>query len=300
MQILITGGTGYIGRALCARLQQRGDQVTVLTRQPSAAASKLGSNCRFVAKLDDIAATEHIDAVINLAGEPIADRSWTAKRKELLEKSRIGVTQDLLALMRRLKHKPTTLISGSAVGYYGDCGDNIVTEFTNPHDEFSHRLCAAWEMQALRAKAMGTRVCVVRTGVVVGPDGGFLGRLLPVFRLGLGGRLGDGSQWFSWIHRDDYVNLLLFLLDNESLSGLFNGTAPNPVTNRDFTKIFAKALHRPAFFHVPAWVLRKLLGELSGLLLTGQRVIPKNALAAGFVFAYPDLASALKQILGKK
>lgn len=297
MQILVTGGTGYIGRALCAKLHERGHQVIVLTRQAPVAAARTSMPIRFIATLDEIAATEQIDAIINLAGEPIADRPWTPKRKAILEQSRIGVTHDVLALMRRLKQKPTTLISGSAVGYYGDCADNIVTEFTNPHDEFSHRLCAAWEMQALRAKAMGTRVCIIRTGIVLGPEGGFLGRLLPLFRLGLGGRLGDGHQWLSWIHRDDLLKLIVFLLDRDAVTGIFNATAPNPVTNKDFTRTLARQLHRPAFVHVPGWLLHKVFGEMSRLLLTGQRVMPKNALAAGFEFSFPDLESALHDVV---
>jgi len=298
MHVLIAGGSGYIGRALVARLQQRGDQVTVLTRRASAVERLFDQPPKCVASLDEIAATERFDAIINIAGEPIADRPWTAKRKEILEQSRIGVAQELLALMRRLKHNPATLISGSAVGYYGDCADNIVTEFTNPHDEYAHRLCAAWEMQALRAKAMDARVCIVRTGIVLGPDGGFLGRLLPLFRLGLGGRMGDGQQWLSWIHRNDLVSLFLFLLDNATMTGIFNGTAPNPVTNREFTRMLARQVRRPAFFHVPAWLLQKLLGEMSRLLLTGQRVLPKRAMAGGFEFAFPDLDSALRDVVG--
>ena len=290
MNILLTGGTGFIGTALTKALQKQGHQLIILTRKPD----KIQLKCRAIQSFEEISSNEEIHAVINLAGEGIADRRWTVQRKQLLETSRVDLTADLIANLRRLKQKPQVLISGSAVGYYGDCQDKLVTEFTDPHDEFSHRLCAAWEGQALRAKVDGIRVCIIRTGIVIGPGGGFLKKLLPSFRLGLGAQLGNGKQWLSWIHLTDLINIILFLLTDNKQQGIYNATAPNPVTNKIFTKMLGAVLHRPTFLVLSKVLLKLVFGELSQLLLTGQRVFPKRLEQEGFEFQYSAIKPALQ------
>lgn len=293
MNFLITGGTGYIGSHLCKRLHDLGHCLYVLTRNKRNAKKILPAETRLISSFDAIEKSTPINIIINLAGEGIADKRWSAERKKLLEKSRIDLTADLIAFIRSRDQTPALLISGSAIGYYGDCGDRILTEFTETNEEFSHRLCAAWESQALRAKSMDVRVCILRTGLVIGKNGGFLKKLLPSFRLGLGARLADGSQWMSWIHLDDYLKIMLFLIENKDVSGIFNATAPNPVTNTLFTKMLASVLHRPSFLVLPKSILQMMFGEMSRLLTTGQRVIPKRLQEAGFEFTYPALKPAL-------
>ena len=296
MNILITGGTGFIGSALSLCLLDQGHTLIVLTRQPEKIQSK---NIRAIDSFDNISSQEKIEAIINLAGEGIADKRWSKERKKVLEASRVDLTADLVKLIRRLDSAPKVLISGSAVGYYGDCADNIVTEFSEPHDEFSHRLCAAWETQALRAKADGVRVCIVRTGLVLGKDGGFIQKLLPLFRLGLGARLADGNQWMSWVHLDDMVKILLFLLNDDSHQGIYNATAPNPVTNKIFTKMLASVLRRPTFLVLPKSILNYMYGEMSSLLVTGQRVLPKRLEQSGFEYKYKAIKPALIDVCSK-
>ena len=300
MKILITGGSGLIGTALCEKLQSRSHSLIVLTRTPEIAAKKLGADIRFLTDLNQIKPNENIDAVINLAGAPIADKRWTPKRKKILEDSRIQLTANLIQQLAKLNQKPRVLISGSAIGYYGNGEDNILSEQTQANDEFTHRLCAAWEMQALRAKAQGIRVCILRTGIVIAPDGGMIKKLLPLFRLGLGAQLGNGKQWMSWIHISDMTDLILYLLDNEEQSGIFNATSPNPVTNKVFTKELAKALHRPALFTFPERLLKLIFGEMAHILITGQHVIPKRLLQTDFHYDYPDIHKALENIRAKK
>ncbi|XCV40438.1 TIGR01777 family oxidoreductase [Methylococcus sp. ANG] len=238
------------------------------------------------------------DAVINLAGEPVVGPRWTDARKKLLWDSRVELTRSLVDYIGRAEVKPKVLISGSAVGFYGDQGDRILDETSAHADGFGHRLCEAWESAALRAADFGVRVCIVRAGVVLGASGGLLAPLLPVFRLGLGARIGSGEQWMSWIHLRDYIAIVRWLIAAPELSGIFNATAPNPVTNRQFTEILSGLLRRPAFLAVPAGVLRLLMGrEMSGLLLGGQRVLPARLLESGFRFRYPELEMALRDTL---
>ncbi|MDX1811157.1 MAG: TIGR01777 family oxidoreductase [Gammaproteobacteria bacterium] len=290
MNILITGGTGFIGKALCTVLTEYGYHLTLYSRSNK---TPLVPLIQTIHSLQALPSSTRFDAVINLAGEPIADKRWTIARKKALETSRVDLTADLIKLLQRLEHKPEVLISGSAVGYYGDCQDRILSEFSEPTDEYSHRLCAAWESQALRAKALGVRVCIIRTGLVIGSNGGFLQKLLPTFRLGLGARLGTGQQWMSWIHLQDMVSIICFLLENKEQQGIYNATAPNPVSNKIFTAMLANVLHRPAFLVMPEVVLKMLFGEMSHLLLTGQRVFPKRLEQAGFEFQYPAIKPAL-------
>ncbi len=296
MKILITGGTGFIGRSLIKQLESLGHQILVLSRDKIKAKKLLGQHITTVESFSEIDESTKIDAVINLAGEPIADGRWTDKKKQRIESSRIDLTADLVAFMRRLKTPPKVLISGSAIGYYGEGGDNILTEHTDPHDEFTHRLCASWEMQALRAKADDTRVAILRTGLVIGRDGGFLSKMLLSFKLGLGAQLGNGTQWMSWIHLTDYVNIILYILADDTQHGIYNATAPTPVTNKDFSNTLASVLKRPRLLVVPASFLTFLMGEMALLLTTSQRVIPEKLEKSGFEFKHKTLRSALEEV----
>jgi uncharacterized protein (TIGR01777 family) len=296
MELLITGGTGFIGRALCRRLLADGHRLTVLSRWPRRVPALCGAGVSAVASLSELPRDRRFDAVINLAGEGIADRPWSAARKQLLRDSRIGVTAALCDWIAAAASPPALLISGSAVGYYGSRGDQLLDEAAPVGADFAAHLCRDWEVEAARVEALGVRLCLLRTGLVLGGDGGMLARLKLPFSLGLGGRLGDGRQWMSWIHRDDLVALIVYLLDHPTLQGPFNGTAPEPVTNADFTRALARALRRPALLPMPAFALRLALGEMAGLLLGGQRVLPQRALEAGFEFRYPTLPAALDEI----
>lgn len=297
---LITGGTGLIGSALCRHLVNADQEVTVLSRQPSNVSKICGSRVNATSSVHEIDKHIQIDAVINLAGEPIADRPWTQKRKIALEQSRINLTAELIAWLKQRELKPNCLISGSAVGWYGDGEDKVLKEDSGFHDEYTHQLCDAWEKQALQAQELGLRVCILRTGLVLSTNGGFLQKMLMPFKLGLGGRIGDGNQYMSWIHIDDMVKLIIFLLEHQDAKGAFNACSPSAVSNKEFSQTLAAELHRPAFFPMPAWILKTVLGEMSRLLLTGQRVQPKKAQAQGFKFDYTDLSSALADILSTK
>ncbi|MGR9099719.1 MAG: TIGR01777 family oxidoreductase [Gammaproteobacteria bacterium] len=297
MKILITGGTGFIGRALCKTLVRNGHDLTVLSRRPEKVAELCGESVKSIGSLDSLTSGDRFDAIINLAGEGIADARWTARRKQILRDSRIGITSRLVSYIETAEQKPGVLISGSAVGYYGDSGDAERFESSGFRDDFGHRLCAEWEETARKAETFGVRVCIVRTGLVIGENGGFLKRMLPVFKSGLGGRIGDGRQWMSWIHRRDYIRIIELLLATPELHGIFNATAPNPVTNAEFSATLARVLHRPAIFPVPAFVLRTLLGEMSELLLGGQKVLPERLQKEKFEFEFADVEQALIDVL---
>ncbi len=292
MKVLITGGTGFVGSALSHKLVERGDELTVLTRNVATAQRRVGVPITPVeSAVDaDLATT---DAVVNLAGLPIADRRWTVKRKQALYASRVDLTNQLIDALAEQKHRPKVLVSASAIGYYGDGGDRVLDERSRPHPEFSHELCAAWEAAAMRAEGLGIRVCIIRIGLVMGPNGGMLKRLLPVFKLGAGGRLGSGQQWMSWVSLQDLVRAIEYLLDHDTLQGVFNATAPNPVRNNEFTDELAQVLKRPSVLPVPAPILTLALGEMSQLMLTGQRVIPQRLQRAGFEFSHSTLREAL-------
>ncbi|MGQ7817404.1 TIGR01777 family oxidoreductase [Metapseudomonas furukawaii] len=300
MHILLTGGTGLIGRALCRRWLGEGHQLTVLSRRPQSVASLCGRSVRGISQFSDYG-DEPLDAIVNLAGEPIADRPWSNKRKAQLWGSRITLTEQLLEWLEKRDQKPQVLISGSAVGWYGDGGERELTEDSPPvTDDFASQLCVAWEETAQRAEALGIRVVLVRTGLVLAREGGFLKRLLPPFRLGLGGPLGNGRQWMPWIHLEDQIALMDFLLRRDDARGPYNACSPQPVRNRDFARSLGRALGRPAFMPAPAFVLRPLLGELAELLLGGQRAVPARLRAAGFTFAFTDLDMALGDLLKPK
>jgi uncharacterized protein (TIGR01777 family) len=296
MHILLTGGTGLIGRQLCRHWSSQGHRLTVWSRQPAKVAKICGAQVRGIGRLEDIG-QEPVDAVINLAGAPIADRLWTHKRKGLLWSSRITLTETLLTWLESRDHKPQVLISGSAVGWYGDGGERELTEDSPPVvDDFASQLSIAWEETAQRAEALGVRVILLRTGLVLSAEGGFLSRLLLAFKLGLGGPIGNGRQWMPWIHIKDQIALIDFLLHRNEAAGPYNACAPTPVRNREFAKTLGSVLHRPAFMPMPAFALKVGLGELSLLLLGGQRAIPARLLAAGFTFQFTDLRAALDDL----
>lgn len=299
MRILLTGGTGLIGRALCRHWASDGHQLVVWSRRPETVAA-LCAGARGIAALEQLDDDAPLDAVVNLAGAPIADRPWTAGRRELLQASRIGLTQALVAWLGRQPRRPRVLLSGSAVGWYGDGGERLLDEASPPGTpDFGSRLCAAWEEAAVAAESLGLRVILLRTAPVLAPAGGVLARLRVPFGWGLGGRLGSGRQWMPWIHIEDTVRLIDQLVRDERARGVFNACAPAPVRNADFTRALAGALHRPALLPVPGRALRLALGEMSELLLAGQRAVPARALAGGFQFAHPGLEGALASVLAK-
>lgn len=294
MHVLITGGTGFIGRALCQQLLHSGHTVTVLTRSKSKAVLQL-KNVRVVESLQDAC---DVEAVVNLAGEPLAAGRWTAARKQVFRDSRIGTTQKLLDWMASLAQPPRVLISGSAIGYYGPQDDTPLSERAPPGEDFCAALCRDWEAEAFKAQALGLRVCCVRIGIVLGVDGGALAKMLPPFKLGAGGPMGSGAQWMSWVQRSDLLRLIDWLLANEKTSGAYNATAPVPVTNREFARTLGAVLMRPAVLTTPAFALKLMFGEMAeSLLLTGQRVLPSKAEAEGFVFSYRTLDMALRDLL---
>lgn len=292
MNILLTGATGFLGLPLTAALAAAGHALTVLSRDPGRAAARC-PGARVWASLEAWSPDIAFDAVINLAGAPIADRRWSAARKRLLRDSRVALTEQLVRRLAAAARPPAVLLSGSAVGFYGDAGDAALDESSPAGDDFAARLCADWEAAARQAEACGTRVCLLRTGLVLHPSGGALGRLLIPFRLGLGGRLGSGRQWMSWISRDDWTALALSLLESPGACGAFNLTAPGPASNAAFTAALAQALRRPAPLPVPAAALRLLLGERAQMLLASQRALPRRAQALGFRFRHPALEGAL-------
>ncbi|MCV2883848.1 TIGR01777 family oxidoreductase [Aestuariibacter sp. AA17] len=297
MRVLITGATGLIGSHLIPHLQQQAD-LTALTRNVSRAEMALSNhNMQFISSLASLSNLNEFDAVINLAGEPIVNKRWTAAQKQRIEESRWGITQQLADLIRASTSPPSVLISGSAIGFYGRQGNEIIDEgFNSPHDEFSHQLCARWEQIALEAASENTRVCILRTGIVLSKKGGALSKMLLPFKLGLGGPMGTGNQYMSWIHIDDMISAILFLLSNADCEGVYNFTAPTPVTNSTFSKELARQLRRPCLLRTPSFALKLLMGEMSDLLLTGQRVVPKRLQEAGYPFKYPTLADALANL----
>jgi uncharacterized protein (TIGR01777 family) len=293
MNILITGGTGLIGTRLCQQLHQLGHELTVLSRKPET----VPTFCKAIRSLDEWQSTQHFDAVINLAGESIVDKAWTEARKKVLWESRVGLTQSLVRCIEAADEKPRVFISGSAIGYYGNTGDKTLDEGAHVGKDFGAQLCDEWEKAAL---ASSVRVCILRTGLVLAPSGGFLKKMLPAFKLGVGGSMGSGQQWMSWIHIDDYVAVLIELLTNPNAQGAYNMTAPQPLTNQSFTEHLAKALNRRVFFSTPAWVLQLLLGERADLLLGGQRVFPVRVTDLGYTFKYHDLDDTLQALFNQK
>lgn len=297
---LLTGGTGLIGSAITRKLLGNGHQLIILSRDTDKVRRMFGEQVTAIDDLQQIPAAKQIDIVINLAGAPIANKRWSDKQKQNLRDSRIVLTEQLISWFHQRSQKPSALISGSAVGWYGDQQNELITEHSDYRDDFAHQLCEDWEQAALQANALDIRVAIVRTGLVIAKDGGFLDKMLLPFKLGLGGPIADGRQYMPWIHIDDIRDLFIFLAEHESASGVFNGTAPAPVNNQLFTQTLAAALGRPAFFRVPTCVLKATLGEMASLLLGGQRAIPEKALTAGFSFQYTELRPALDAVLSPK
>src|SRR5262245_32298469 len=303
MRVFVTGGTGLIGSRLVRALRRRGDEVVVLSRRADAW-KQCGSDCTFA--LGDparpgpwTAALAGCDAVVHLAGENIFARRWTPAFKQLLRDSRVRSTEALVAALAKLPagERPGVLVSGSAVGYYGPRGDEELGEDAPPGDDFLARVCADWERAALAAEAAGLRVVLLRTGLVLDRAGGLLPQVLTPFKLFVGGPVGSGRQWMSWIHHADLTGLLLTALDQPAARGPLNGTAPRPVTNRDFSTALGQVLGRPSAVRVPALALRLRFGEVAMVMTSGQRAVPRRALGLGYQFEFPDLEGALRDLL---
>jgi len=299
MKILITGATGLIGQRLIQALLNQSHHITALTRSPERATKILGPQVELLNSLDGLSSLDGFEAVINLAGEPIADKRWTAAQKQKLCDSRWQLTAQIAELIKASAKPPSVMISGSAVGYYGDQGQALVTEQRSPHQEFTWQLCSRWEALALEAQSANTRVCLLRTGVVLSSEGGALTKMALPFRMGVGGPFGNGQQYMPWIHIDDMLNATLFLLNQPSLKGPFNMVAPTPVRNQQFSEQLAKVLHRPCFMRVPAVAVRCLMGESAVLVLGGQQAVPQRLIDAGYQFRYSALQPALEKVIGK-
>ena len=300
-KVLVTGGTGFIGKRVCDALQEKDYGVTVLSRDPERAKTKLQS-------IDEIytwnpeteqlpsEATSDLHAVIHLAGESIAGR-WNAKKKQRIRDSRILSTQNLVSSLASTEAKPEVLICASAIGLYGATGDDSFTEESAKGTDFLAEVCQEWEAEGQKASELGIRVIHVRIGLVLGIGGGLLKQVLPLFKIGAGGKLGSGKQWMSWIHIDDVVGIIMHSLDNEGVQGALNATAPNPVRNIEFTKTLGSVLRKPAIFPVPAFCLHLLMGEFAKFVVLSQNVLPDKTEASGYEFQYPMLESALEDLL---
>lgn len=299
MRVVVTGSTGLIGAAVVAALQDRGDEVVRLVRRAPARPGEHRWDPA-TGQLDPEALVG-ADAIVNLAGAGIGDHRWTPTRKAEIRDSRLRSTALLAEAVAGAPAPCAVMVSGSAIGFYGDRGDEQLDETSGPGDDFLARLCQDWEAATAPAAAAGTRVVTLRTGIVLSGRGGALARQLPLFRLGLGGRLGDGHQWFSWISLDDEVGAILHVLDTPDVSGPVNATAPAPVTNAEFTRALAAAVHRPAVFAVPRLALELALGrELSTVaLLASQRVTPARLAGSGYRFTHPEVGAALRAALSQ-
>jgi len=298
VKVAVTGASGFLGTQLVQKLLEAGHAVHVLGRRrgpnlPPAVQFSEWHSADVEPPAESLAAA---DAVVHLAGEPVAQR-WTVEARRRIRDSRVNGTRNLVNALSTQSRRPSVLVSASAIGYYGPRGDEILTEASPPGSDFLAGVSVEWEQAAQLAEALGIRVIQLRIGMVLG-NGGALARMLPPFRWGLGGRMGSGKQWMSWIHVDDMINLILFAVTNAAIRGPVNATAPSPVTNAEFTRLLGAALHKPVIFpSVPGFVLRLALGEMASLVLTGQRVIPIAAQTAGFEFRHPDLPQALADLL---
>lgn len=297
MRIVVAGASGFIGRELVAALRRRGDEVLCLVRRPAAAAGEMAWNP--AARELDAAGMEGVDAVVNLAGENIAGGRWSASRREKILRSRVDATQTLVAACAKRARKPAVFVSASAVGYYGDGGDRELGESAPAGVGFLPEVALVWETNAEGAGRAGIRTVLLRFGVVLGRDGGALAKLLPAFRLGLGGRLGSGRQWMSWIARADAVAAILHAVDHERCAGPMNVVAPAPVTNAEFAATLAARLGRPSVFPTPKWLLRMVFGEMAdATLLASTRAVPGQLRQTGFTFRHETLDGALREELG--
>lgn len=297
MRILVTGGTGLIGKIVCRRLTADGNSVALLSRRQSPVPSLRSFVWDAQAGPPPVEAIEQSDAIIHLAGEPVIAARWTEGNKKRIRDSRVMGTRNLVKAIESARTRPKVLINASAVGFYGDRDDEILTEDSASGVGFLAQVSAAWEAEAHRARDLGVRVCTVRIGLVLSTAGGALPSMLPAFRFGLGATLGNGRQWFPWIHIDDVVGIILFALHAESVSGPLNAASPGIVRNSEFVRSLAKHLNRPAFLSAPSFALNLLLGEMSELVLGSQRVVPQRTLDAGYSFLYPQLEDALKKLV---
>jgi uncharacterized protein len=304
MRVTLTGATGLIGPSLVASLRERDAQVTVLTRDPERAKDKLGDveavRWELSSEPAPAAALAGRDAIVHLAGEPVAQR-WSAKVKQAIRESRLLGTRNLIDGIRAVEpeagERPATLVSSSAIGYYGPHGDEPLDEDAAPGSDFLAEVCVEWEDAAAAARELGLRVVQVRTGVVLDSDGGALSKMLPPFRLGVGGPVAGGRQYISWIHAKDLVGMMLAAIEDERWSGPFNATAPEPATNRDFSKVLGRVLGRPALLPVPGAALRVLYGDMAEIVTSGARVLPAKPLVLGYKFSHPQLEEALRSAL---
>jgi len=302
MKILISGGTGFVGSLLTSRLVRDGHEVSILVRNETEA--KTGaSDASFIHGDPTVpgpwqqAVMVH-DAIINLAGASIFSR-WTPQQKRAIRESRINTTRNIVESIDTRSGKTITLLSTSAVGYYGFHGDEELTEEDPPGHDFLATVAQEWEKEALRAKEKGARVCITRFGIVLGPNGGALGQMIPLFKKFVGGPIGSGRQWFSWIHSEDLTEAFSFLLKHQELSGPFNVCSPKPVRNNDLAKAIGKALHRPSFMPAPGFAIRLVLGEFGSVILKGQKVIPRRLIESGFIFKHPEIEEAIEAIIGR-
>ncbi|MCP4727359.1 MAG: TIGR01777 family protein [bacterium] len=303
MKVLVTGGTGTIGKPLCDELLRQKFAVAALTRNMNDAREIIHARTHILewdpSKHDIFWAEKcgEIDAVVNLAGAPIADKRWTRERRKLLMSSRINAAETIIRAINENKITPKVLINTSAVGYYDIHPDKEFTEEDNPGSGFLSEICKEWEKTAVKAEDLGLRVCRIRIGAVLSKNGGALQKMLPIFKLGLGGKLGNGSQWFSWIHITDIINAIIHLISNNTLKGAFNLVSPQPVTNREFTKAMSNALNKPAFLTVPKAALRLRFGELTDILTGSRKVLPKRIGDSGFQFTFREILPALEDLL---
>ena len=298
MRAVITGATGFIGK----RLAEFIDQPVVLSRSAAGARDKLGSRVEahawdLMSQPAPTAALEGADVVFHLAGDPIAEGRWTAAKKQRIRESRSVGTANLVKGLEACSRRPPVLISMSAIGYYGDRGDEVLDEDKGPGNDFLADVCATWEREASAAERLGVRWASPRTGIVLGPDGGALKKMLLPFKLGAGGRLGDGKQWMSWVHLDDVVGMMLHAATHDGVRGAFNAVGPQPVTNAEFTRTLGRVLRRPTIFPVPAFALKVIFGELSAALLGSQRCVPKKIQGAGYEHLYATLEAALRAVI---
>lgn len=300
MRFFITGGTGLIGAELTSKLLSEGHEITIYTRNIAKARIKFqhqASLIHFCNNIENPELFNNIDIVINLAGESIGKGRWSSARKKLLIDSRLSTTKRLVEQIKKSINPPKLFISGSAIGYYGSQGNSVLTEESAGKTEFTHTLCTEWEAIAKEAQNDKTRVAILRTGVVLSNKGGMIPEIIKPFKWGLGSIMGNGKQFFSWIHISDMINAMKFIIENDSLSGTINMTSPNPVTNKIFSKTLAKQLHRPCWFKIPSVALSWILGEASTLILGSQRAIPKKLLEASYKFKYTSIEEALEDIL---
>jgi len=296
MKILITGGTGFIGSALCNELlKDKNNEITILSRSKDITSTKI----TIINNLNNLEKDASYNIIINLAGEPIADKKWSREQKQKIVESRINTTESIIEFIKNSTEKPELLISGSAIGYYGiEQSNTDHDENDTSDDSFSSQLCKQWESVALQANTYGVRTCILRTGIVLGKNGGALRKMLMPFKMGLGGKIGSGKQWMSWIHLDDLVGIIMHCIKQNDVNGPVNGTAPNPSTNSSFTKALGKALRRPTFFPMPKIVIKILMGQMgTELLLSGKKILPIKALESGYQFKYATLDSALNNII---